>query len=137
MCCFVKRECCNYFVVWRGAEHGGPGTDHQPHYQHPKPKTLVLCCVVLCCTGFKKVGNAGLLDTVGVSADAAMTKMRLMALLMLGSKASGAPVAFTDIQAALDITPEQVRRGLLLLVLPLLVLVLPFSGRGEGQCHLK
>jgi hypothetical protein len=92
---------------------------------------------VLCCTGFKKVGNAGLLDTVGVSADAAMTKMRLMALLMLGSKASGAPVAFTDIQAALDITPEQVRRGLLLLVLPLLVLVLPFLGRGEGQCHLK
>lgn len=59
--------------------------------------------------GFKKVGNAGLLDTVGVSADAAMTKMRLMALLMLGSKASGAPVAFTDIQAALDITPEQVQ----------------------------
>jgi hypothetical protein len=34
--------------------------------------------------------------------------MRLMALLMLGSKASGSPVPFTDIQAALDITPEQV-----------------------------
>lgn len=45
-----------------------------------------------------------------MSPDAAMTKMRLMALLMLGSKASGSPVAFTDIQAALDITPEQVRR---------------------------
>lgn len=59
--------------------------------------------------GFKKVGTPALLESVGVSTDAAMTKMRLMALLMLGSKASGSPVAFTDIQAALDITPEQVQ----------------------------
>lgn len=43
-----------------------------------------------------------------MTADAALTKMRLMALLMLGSKAAGSPVPFTDIQAALDITPEQV-----------------------------
>jgi hypothetical protein len=91
-----------------------------------------MCCAVLCCAGFKKVGNAGLLETVGVSADAAMTKMRLMALLMLGSKASGAPVAFTDIQAALDIAPEQVRRGLLLLLL----LLLPVSGGGGGECNM-
>jgi hypothetical protein len=82
---------------------------------------LAACCVLcvlhaVCCmllpAGFKKVGTPALLESVGVSSDAAMTKMRLMALLMLGSKASGSPVAFTDIQAALDITPEQVRRVL-------------------------
>lgn len=58
--------------------------------------------------GFQKVGTAALLESVGVSSDAAMSKMRLMALLMLGSKASGTPVSFTEIQTALDITPEQV-----------------------------
>lgn len=54
------------------------------------------------------MGTPAVLESVGVTADAALTKMRLMALLMLGSKASGSPVPFTDIQAALDITPEQV-----------------------------
>lgn len=77
---------------------------------HPVCCVLVLPLSLLLPAGFKKVGTPSLLESVGVSPDAAMTKMRLMALLMQGSKASGAPVAFTDIQAALDITPEQVRR---------------------------
>jgi hypothetical protein len=63
---------------------------------------------VLLPAGFNRVGTPAVLESVGVTADAALTKMRLMALLMLGSKASGSPVPFTDIQAALDITPEQV-----------------------------
>jgi len=54
------------------------------------------------------VGTPAVLESVGVTADAAMTKMRLMALLVLGSKAAGSPVSFADIKTALDITPEQV-----------------------------
>jgi hypothetical protein len=68
---------------------------------------MCLLCPVAT-AGFQKVGTAALLESVGVSSDAAMTKMRLMALLMLGSKASGTPVSFAEIQTALDITPEQV-----------------------------
>lgn len=49
-----------------------------------------------------------MLDSVGVSADAALDKMRLMALLVLGSRASGSAVPLADVQRALDITPEQV-----------------------------
>jgi hypothetical protein len=51
------------------------------------------------------------LEGVGVSADAALDKMRLLALLVLGSKAKGSAVPFADIQAALDIPLEQVRQG--------------------------
>lgn len=54
------------------------------------------------------MGTPAVLESVGVTADAAMTKMRLMALLVLGSKAAGSPVSFADIKTALDITPEQV-----------------------------
>lgn len=46
-----------------------------------------------------------------MSAEAALDKMRLLALLVLGSKAKGSAVPFADIQAALDIPCEQVRRG--------------------------
>lgn len=61
--------------------------------------------------GFKRVGTPAVLESVGVSYEVMLHKMRNMALLMLGSKASGAPVPFADIQAALDITPEEVRAG--------------------------
>jgi hypothetical protein len=51
------------------------------------------------------------LEGVGVSADAALDKMRLLALLVLGSRAKGSAVPFADIQAALDIPLEQVMRA--------------------------
>lgn len=44
-----------------------------------------------------------------MSSEAALNKMRLMALLVLGSRSAGAAVSFADIQAALDITTDQVR----------------------------
>lgn len=59
-----------------------------------------------------------MLESVGVSAEAALDKMRLMALLVLGSRANGTAVSFSDIQAALDISLEQVG-GLLPHRLPL------------------
>lgn len=60
--------------------------------------------------GFKSAATPAVLEAIGVSADAALDKMRLMALLVLGSKANGAAVAFSDIQAALDIPAEQVQQ---------------------------
>jgi hypothetical protein len=60
-------------------------------------------------TGFKAAATPAVLEGVGVSADAALDKMRLLALLVLGSKAKGSAVPFADIQAALDIPLEQVR----------------------------
>eukprot|EP00879_Flechtneria_rotunda_P004880 GHRR01005154.1.p1 GENE.GHRR01005154.1~~GHRR01005154.1.p1 ORF type:complete len:241 (+),score=111.48 GHRR01005154.1:2004-2726(+) len=59
--------------------------------------------------GFKAAATPAVLDSVGVSADAALDKMRLMALLVLGSKAAGSAVSFADIQSALDISAEQVQ----------------------------
>ncbi|KAF6262353.1 hypothetical protein COO60DRAFT_649925 [Scenedesmus sp. NREL 46B-D3] len=59
--------------------------------------------------GFKAAATPAVLEGVGVSAEAALDKMRLLALLVLGSKAKGSAVPFADIQAALDIPCEQVQ----------------------------
>eukprot|EP00878_Enallax_costatus_P031920 GHUV01034989.1.p1 GENE.GHUV01034989.1~~GHUV01034989.1.p1 ORF type:complete len:194 (+),score=61.18 GHUV01034989.1:333-914(+) len=59
--------------------------------------------------GFKSAASPAVLESVGISQDAALDKMRLMALLTLGSRANGAAVPFADLQTALDITPEQVQ----------------------------
>lgn len=59
--------------------------------------------------GFKSAASPAVLDSVGISADAALDKMRLMALLVLGSRANGSAVPFTELQKALDIAPEQVQ----------------------------
>lgn len=61
--------------------------------------------------GFRSVlgsSPAEVLDSIGVNQDAAIDKVRLMSLLVLGSKASGTPVSFQEIQQALDIPENQV-----------------------------
>ncbi|WIA18483.1 hypothetical protein OEZ85_009938 [Tetradesmus obliquus] len=59
--------------------------------------------------GFKAAATPAVLESVGVSPEAALDKMRLLALLVLGGRAQGAAVPFADIQAALDIPLEQVQ----------------------------
>ncbi len=45
---------------------------------------------------------------IGVSAEASLAKMRMMALLALANQASHEEISFEQIQAALDIPAEQV-----------------------------
>eukprot|EP00877_Chromochloris_zofingiensis_P013134 jgi/Chrzof1/8074/UNPLg00119.t1 len=62
--------------------------------------------------GFRSVlgsSPAEVLDSIGVNQDAAIDKVRLMSLLVLGSKASGTPVSFQEIQQALDIPENQIQ----------------------------
>jgi hypothetical protein len=84
------------------------------------PCSLLLCYPALTIAGFKTAATPAVLEGVGVSPEAALDKMRLLALLVLGSKAKGSAVPFADIQAALDIPLEQVR----IVILTLFVLII-------------
>lgn len=59
-------------------------------------------------TAFRAAATPATLEAVGVSADNALTKARMMALLALGSRSTHEEVAFSDIQRALDISADQV-----------------------------
>ncbi|KAF8059143.1 eukaryotic translation initiation factor 3 subunit M [Scenedesmus sp. PABB004] len=59
--------------------------------------------------GFKAAATPAVLEAVGVTAEAATDKTRMLALLVLGGRANGAAVPLAEVQAALDIPAEQVR----------------------------
>jgi translation initiation factor 3 subunit M len=63
--------------------------------------------------GFRAAATPAVLEGIGVSADAALDKMRLMALLVLGSKSSRSAVSFEEIQTALDIPSDQVQQWIM------------------------
>jgi len=105
-----------------------------------------LCCnmaaAVPCCythVGFRAAATPAVLEGIGVSADAALDKMRLMALLVLGSKSSRSAVSFEEIQTALDIPSDQVGTAAELLMMTgcnLLAFVAGLIGVSVNRCAL-
>jgi len=59
--------------------------------------------------GFKAASAPAVLTAVPITPEAALEKMRLMALLGVASKAAGGAVALSEVQAALDVPEEQVQ----------------------------
>ncbi|KAI8472176.1 MAG: hypothetical protein J3K34DRAFT_215264 [Monoraphidium minutum] len=59
--------------------------------------------------GYKAAAGGAVLEGVPVAQDASLEKMRLMALLGVGSRAAGGAVALSEVQAALDIPEDQVQ----------------------------
>jgi hypothetical protein len=102
---------------------------------------MVACCFPCCYThvGFRAAATPAVLEGIGVSADAALDKMRLMALLVLGSKSSRSAVSFEEIQTALDIPSDQVGTAAELLMMTdcnLLAFVAGLIGVSVNRCAL-
>lgn len=101
-----------------------------------------LPAAVPCCythVGFRAAATPAVLEGIGVSADAALDKMRLMALLVLGSKSSRSAVSFEEIQTALDIPSDQVGTAAELLMMTgcnLLAFVAGLIGVSVNRCAL-